>query len=179
MNKINAGISIFKVFRQIKKNKILWEKQACWLAVTRYWLLDTGYWLLVAGYWLLVTGCWLLVTGYCQLPIGFCQLPVTSYRHSQEYLLPAIMISSFASIAIRAASQYSVSGPSDIGGPPAASYVTSLHTLHVPSASHALKAIVISMNDMASMILRRIVIFLSKVAKAMPLSPILFKNVIF
>jgi len=156
------------------------------LLVSGYWLLDTGYWLLVAGYWLLVTGYWLLVIANCQLPFAncplptsFCQLPVTSYRHSQEYLLPAIMISSFASIAIRAASQYSVSGPSDIGGPPAASYVTSLHTLHVPSASHALKAIVISMNDMASMILRCIVIFLSKVAKAMPHSPILFKNVIF
>ena len=136
------------------------KNQACWLAVTRFWL---------------------LVIANCPLPTAFanCLLPLTSYRHSHEYLLHAIMISSFASIAIRAASQYSVSGPSDIGGPPAASYVTSLHTLHVPSASHALKAIVINMNDMASMILRCIVIFLSKVAKAMPHSPILFKNVIF
>ena len=66
MNKINAGISIFKVFRQIKKNKILWEKQACWLAVTRYWILVTGYWLLVAGYWL-------LVIANCQLPFANCQ----------------------------------------------------------------------------------------------------------
>lgn len=165
MNKINAGISIFKVFRQIKKIKYYEKKPG----------------LLVSGYSLLTTRSWFLAPG-CSRPVT--EQPATSneqpsYLHSQEYLLPAIMISSFASIAIRAASQYSVSGPSDIGGPPAASYVTSLHTLHVPSASHALKAIVINMNDMASMILRCIVIFLSKVAKAMPHSPILFKNVIF
>ena len=150
------------------------KNQACWLAVTRFWLLVSGYCKLPFANCL----CQLPIA-FCQLPTAFCQLPLTSYRHSHEYLLPAIMISSFASIAIRAASQYSVSGPSDIGGPPAASYVTSLHTLHVPSASHALKTIVINMNDMASMILRCIVIFLSKVAKAMPHSPILFKNVIF
>jgi hypothetical protein len=148
MNKINAEISIFKVFRQIKKIKYYEKKPG----------------LLVSGYSLLVTRSWFLAPG-CSRPVT--EQPATSneqpsYLHSQEYLLPAIMISSFASIAIRAASQYSVSGPSEIGGPPAASYVTSLHTLQVPNPSHELKARVIKTNDTASIIFRFINDFFQK-----------------
>jgi hypothetical protein len=88
------------------------------------------------------------------------------------------MISSLASIAISAASQYSVSAPSDITPPPI-SYVTCLQTLQVPSGSHELNATEISINDIADMIIRFIRNIFPKVKIVLLLSGVLFKNVDF
>jgi hypothetical protein len=78
---------------------------------------------------------------------------MVNYLHSQEILVLLTIMSALASIAMSAASQYSVSAPSDMTLPPI-SYVTCLQTLHVPSGSHELKVSVISIKDIAIRILR-------------------------
>lgn len=80
-------------------------------------------------------------------------LPEWVYLHSHDIFVLPTITSSFASIAIRAASQYSVSVPSEITPPPI-SEVTCLQILHVPSDSQAVKAHDKMINEIPSIIFR-------------------------
>ncbi len=75
------------------------------------------------------------------------------YLHCQDIFVFPTITSSLASIAINAASQYSVSEPSEIIPPPI-SEVTCLHILHVPRDSQAVKAHDMMMNEIPSISVR-------------------------
>jgi hypothetical protein len=79
--------------------------------------------------------------------------PERIYLHSHDIFVLPTITSSFVSIATRAASQYSVSVPSEITPPPI-SVVTCLQILHVPSDSQEVKAQDMIINAIQNMSLR-------------------------